>query len=144
MDKFNLKHSLKNIPVSKNYEYLIKLLQKTEDLIQRMRWKAFFFMKGSEDHYDNKITYGFKTAKNAPPVKQMDDFQADLLNLIANIKFKKQYSKFQIERLSTIRNMNNSDKIFVKADKTRNFYKMDYQKYNSLLTNNITKTYKKN
>ena len=40
-------------------------------------------------------------------------------------------------------NMNNSDKIFVKADKTRNFYKMDYQKYNNLLTKNITKSYKK-
>ena len=36
-----------------------------------------------------------------------------------------------------------SDKMFVSADKTRNYYKITEENYNKILHDNITKTYKK-
>ena len=38
--------------------------------------------------------------------------------------------------------MNNDNRIIVAADKTRNHYKMDKDRYKELLNNNITKDYK--
>ena len=39
--------------------------------------------------------------------------------------------------------INNSDKLFIQADKTSNMYKMDPDQYNKLLNQNITSNYKK-
>lgn len=37
----------------------------------------------------------------------------------------------------------NENRLFVKGDKSTNFYKLQATKYNQLLNDNITKTYKK-
>ena len=42
-----------------------------------------------------------------------------------------------------INEIKTSDKTFVAADKSRHIYKMEKQQYTKLLTENITKTYKK-
>ena len=42
-----------------------------------------------------------------------------------------------------IKNIKNDGKVYVAADKTSNFYKMDPERYTELLENNITKEYKK-
>jgi hypothetical protein len=66
-----------------------------------------------------------------------------MTNMIANVKFKKVNCPFQSKISSDIRNVRTSDKLFVPADKTTNYYKMDSPSYNKLLQKNITKTYKK-
>ena len=63
--------------------------------------------------------------------------------MIANVKFKKVNCPFQSKISSDIRNIRTSDKLFVPADKTTNYYKMDSPSYNKLLQKNITKTYEK-
>ena len=42
-----------------------------------------------------------------------------------------------------IKNIKDSNKVYVPADKTSNIYKVDKQEYDRILTNSITKTYKK-
>ena len=42
-----------------------------------------------------------------------------------------------------VKNIKKSESLFVPADKTSNFYKMDTSTYNNLLHKSITKTYKK-
>ena len=42
-----------------------------------------------------------------------------------------------------IKSIKNETRLFVKADKSTNFYKLDNTKYNQILNDNITKTYKK-
>ena len=58
------------------------------------------------------------------------------------IKFKDTKCKFQKELFNDVNKINKSNMLFVPADKTANFYKMDPQSYNDLLQKNITKTYK--
>ena len=41
---FDFPFSLKNIPIPKPDNYKKLLIAKTEDFIQRVRWKVFFFL----------------------------------------------------------------------------------------------------
>ena len=59
------------------------------------------------------------------------------------IEFRKINNSFQ-ERLSNdIKQIKNSDKVFISADKSRHVYKLGQSEYKKLLKENITKTYKK-
>ena len=40
----DFEYSMKNIPLASKNAFLQTLIAKTESLIQRMRWKAFFFL----------------------------------------------------------------------------------------------------
>ena len=46
MEKINFNYSLKNIPVPSKSSYKLKLIDKIENVIKRMRWKAQFFING--------------------------------------------------------------------------------------------------
>ena len=65
-----------------------------------------------------------------------------MLKMIQNIKFKDTKCKFQKELFNDVNKINKSNMLFVAADKTTNFYKMDPKSYNDLLDKNVTKTYK--
>ena len=45
MEKLDINYSLKNIPIPPNESYLIKLVEKTESVVKRMRWRAHFFLQ---------------------------------------------------------------------------------------------------
>ena len=67
-----------------------------------------------------------------------------MIPIIQNITFKKTQSQFQEDLKKTLRDsVKNENRLFVKADKTTNFYKLDVPQYKRLLEANITKTYKK-
>ena len=51
--------------------------------------------------------------------------------------------QFQKDLNDDIRSIRNDNRLFVKADKSTNFYKLEAADYNKLLNDNITKTYKK-
>ena len=84
MDKISICHSFKDIPIPSKKEYLIKLLEKTENLIGRMRWKAFFYLqpKDPTKKINTKNNYGFKTQKSPPFNKLLQNFEYDLLCMI--------------------------------------------------------------
>ena len=46
MDKIQFNYSLKNIGLPKHYQYQKRLIDKMESVIQRMRWKAYYFLNG--------------------------------------------------------------------------------------------------
>ena len=58
-------YSTKNIPLASKSKYLQTLIEKTESLIHRMRWKAFFFLQNQDTDGNDKETYGFKSKR--PP-----------------------------------------------------------------------------
>ena len=62
--------------------------------------------------------------------------------MVENIEFQKVDNQFQ-SQLKSVLDSNTSDKVFVKADKTRNIYKMECNPYDKLLTENITQKYKR-
>ena len=71
------------------------------------------------------------------------NFEEDLYDIIKNVEFKRVDNDFLDELKSDIRDINNSPKMFVPADKTRNVYETSKETYEKLLSDNITKAYKK-
>ena len=57
-----IRNSTKDISLPSENDYKRKLLEKTEHLCKRMRWKAFFFLNPSADG-SHKETFGFFSRK---------------------------------------------------------------------------------
>ena len=56
MESENLGYSLKNIPIPSKTNYLKSIMDKVENVIKRIRWKAPFFdnpMMHNNDNYTN-------------------------------------------------------------------------------------------
>ena len=73
----------------------------------------------------------------------MRPFEEGMINIIKNIAYKDVRCQFQQDLKKDISSIKNEERLFVKADKSVNFYKLDVPEYNRLLNDNITKTYKK-
>ena len=63
--------------------------------------------------------------------------------MVRNIEFKRVSSKFQSNLSKDIKLIDEDPLLFIPADKTNNLYKLSKDNYNKLLTDNITKSYKK-
>ena len=141
--RFEYNKSLKNIPIPPKDSYMKLLLAKTFDVIERIRWKVFFYLNPEQQREDVK-TFGFRTAKSAPKSKELEKFEDDLIELVSNPKFKESRPNcFQKELLKNVKEINNSKDVFLLADKTTNIYKISPEHYNKFLIDNITKDYKK-
>ena len=77
---------MKNIPIPTRSVYLQKLVEMTERLTQRMRWKAFFFLNPEKAPRQIE-NYGFKTKNTAPHIKELEEFEQSMLELLQNIAF---------------------------------------------------------
>ena len=112
-----------------------------------MRLKAYFFDKhndGNKKKPDPIINaFRLKSRKCPPQIPEMKEFENDILMMIENIEFRRVSDEFLKKLDEDIRNINSSEKMFVPADKTQNFYQTDKYTYDKILTENVTKTYKK-
>ena len=73
------------------YIYMKSLIEEVESVIKRKRWKAFFFDRNEQDNNDaiNNDNFGFKSRKCPPKNSELGKFEADLLDMVHNIKFRK-------------------------------------------------------
>ena len=74
----------------------------------------------------------------------MQPFEDSMRNLIQSVKFRKTHktnNQLQQELKKDIQNIKSENKVFVKADKTSNFYKTSTDQYTQLLNKNIQKNY---
>ena len=142
MEKTTFNFSTKNIPFTKPDCYLRKLIESTEKFIRAMRWRAFFFLHPDAKN-DEKETYGFNSWRSPPSIPEMVSFEDSLRHMIQTVKFKKstKTNPLQQELKQHLNTIQTETKVFVKADKTSNFYKMDPDEYNLLLNKNIHKNY---
>ena len=63
--------------------------------------------------------------------------------MIKNIQFRHISSTFQEQLKEDIKEIRQSNQLFVSGDKSRNIYKINEEDYEMLMHENITKTYKK-
>ena len=144
---------LKNIPLPTLTAYKKKLIEKTEKVIRRMRWRALFFLQenGSdeessemEDEHkkDRKETFGFKTRNCPPKIEESQEFEEELLQMIENVQFHQTSTEFQKQLKEDIKTGTNSNHLFISADKTRNMYEVERNQYLKLLQDNASKHYK--
>ena len=137
--KAEINYSLKNIPVPSQNTYMKKLIVQVEKVLQRIRWKTFFFLNPSDKPQQEK--YGFKTPHNAPQCRELINFESDVTHLVANVEFRESKCSFQRKLKKDVNYINKSKNIFVKADKTSNVYEVSKDTYNKYLHNNITAHY---
>ena len=140
----NLGYSLKNIPIPKQNTYYKRLITQTEKFLKRLRWRVFFFNNKEEPEiHDESKKFGFRTSTTPPQNPELADFENDIYRLISNIQFEDVKNSFQSQMNNDIDKLKKSAKVIVRADKTTNLYHVSKDQYNKLMTNNITKEYKK-
>ena len=142
LKRVSLGYSLKNIPIPSQEIYLKSLIEKVTSVIQRMRWRAFHFLKGADGSESATNYYGLKSRKCPPHVEELKAFEDDLQKLVESVSFRKTHDKFQETLKKDVARIKSSNSVFVPADKTRNLYEMDRERYEKLLTENITKHYR--
>ena len=144
MEKQTPTYSLKNIPVPPRHIYEKQLVEKSESLLRRMRWKLFAHRNPDLFTHDYK-NFGFNSLNKPPPDKDLENFENDFLDLVSpiNIVYRKVEDDFQKELKTEVRNINNSDKVMVFADKTKNIYHVPVDTYQKQVTDSITSDYRK-
>ena len=90
MQQIRFNYSLKNIDLPTQDNYLRNLIDKTQNFIQRIRWKAHFFLhnKGESNHTRRTNTYDLKSKHSASPVTELKPFEDDVAKMIENIKLR--------------------------------------------------------
>ena len=141
METFNITYSKKNIPIPSENQYKLKLIMKTGNFLNRIHWKVLAFLrklKGSD-----KDNYGFKTGKYPSSVKELVPFENDRIDIIKNLEFKRVNNEFQSNLRNDIRQIGESNNLFVSADKSRNICKVSKASYERIMYQNVAKTYNK-
>ena len=138
MEQVQFNHSLKDIPIPSNQEYLLELIHSVGVFISNLRWRCHFFLSPSDSA--PKETFDFKTSNVAPSVDELKDFEDEIHNLVKSVTFRPQAnSPLQSTMKENIRKMKTDQNVYVPADKTANFYKIKPEKYEKLLEKSITK-----
>ena len=119
------------------------MIFKLESFIKVIRWKIFFCEKSDNTPEKTDNNFGFKSVKTPPKNEHLNSFEADLYDMVRNIEFKRVTSEFQSNLSKDIKRINEDLLLFIPANKTSNLYKLSNDNYNKLLTDNITKSYKK-
>ena len=88
-------------------------------------------------------TYGLKSQKTPPSIKELETFENDLIELVKNIKFRTVHNQLQRTLKSDIKLIQQSSKTLTPADKTSNMYRISKEEYSKMRRNAITSTYKK-
>lgn len=140
LQQVNFNYSLKNIPIPNNDTYMKCMVDKVDNFIKRLRWKAFFFEHPESTNTD-KNNFNFKSEKTPPQHDGITPFENDLYELIKNIKFSDVNHKFQSQLNKDINTIKSSNTIFVQADKSTNLYQVKMKDYKKLLVDNVTATY---
>ena len=117
-----------------------------------MRWKTYaVFRKGENEQKDpdnenKQEKYGFRTLATPPQVEdELSKFESRLYDMITDIDFNPQSGRNSLTKKMNddIKRLQKSDMIWVRGDKTNNFYEVDTNTYSNLLSNSITPQYKK-
>ena len=66
-----------------------------------------------------------------------------MMNMIKNLQFKRVHNEFQSNLRNDIRQIRNSNNLFVSLDKSRNIYKVSKSNYERMMYENVAKTYRK-
>ena len=152
MERIRLSCSLKIFPIPTKSSCQLKLIEKIQSIIKRMRWKTFFFLRDNNNinktnsndiNESGKQTFGFKSKQNPAQIHELQSFQNYLLDIIKSIQFRNAKDDFQTKMNSNISNKKSSPNMFVSEDKTTNLYEILLNDYKKLLYEDITKTYKK-
>jgi len=84
----------------------------------------------------SKETYGFRSIRAPPQIKELRQFEDRLFTLIRNVEFRPYTNTFQEKLKRDIKVIEDSDDVFVAADKTTNYYRLTPAEHDELLQKN--------
>ena len=142
MEKFNLPHSLKNIPVPSQREYLKQLVAQLSVFQHNFTWRVYHFLNPKAPKTDTN-TYGFKSGYAPPIVPELQEFFDELYDMVREIEFREVNNELQKELKTYINKLKRVPEVVVESDKTRNLYKCEKKEYEKYLAENVSKEYKK-
>ena len=67
----------------------------------------------------------------------MDKFEAEMIGMVKEIKFRKMRNNIQQKMYEDMRRIKESDGIFVKSDKSGNFYEIEKGKYKQMVLKEV-------
>ena len=163
MEKINIDHSMKNVPIPPENEYKKVLVIKIEHFLRRFRWRMFHILDslskaeelqdaGNDDtsmHEESyieepKSNFGFKCEYKPPTVPELEEFEQDVLKIPKMLKFRKvKQTDLQNDLRKFMHELKKTKDVVVHADKSRNLYRMNKDRFAKVLVENITKDYKK-
>ena len=113
----DFEYSTKNIPLASRNTFLQQLISKTEFLIHRMRWRAFFFLKDQDADDTRKETSGFKSKRPPPHINELTDFEDCRLDMIQRVEFRVNHAPNDLNKKleNDLQEIRQDSNIFVKA-----------------------------
>ena len=141
LEEVNFGYSTKNISLPSQKEYILQLIHSVETFVRNLRWRAYFLLHPQERPQKEK--YGFKSLRAAPKIKELQKLEDALYDLVKNIRFRKYSNSFQRQLKEDRNKILNETKIIVPADKSSNFYKITKDEYDTLISKEVHKFYKK-
>ena len=153
--RVNLGYSTKNIPLHSRRIFMKHLIPKVQSLINRMRWKVFIANKQVQAPTSEDATcttaanygkFGLKSLRTAPQEDpELTRFESRLYNLISNIEFEERPKLNPLTRKlnDDIKRLKRSNSVWIKGDKTTNYYEVDVETHNELLHRSVTAQYRK-
>ena len=146
MEQINFQMSDKNIPISENLkEYRIQMAKSVTFFATNVRFAVKAVLNPHKSG-KRKETFGFKTAKIASQVPELKEFERGLFELTRNIKHsdkKEAKSDFQKKLDDNIQKVKRETKVFVKGDKSSNYYVMEKERQSELMLKEVHKDYRK-
>ena len=118
MNRILFDYSLKNIGVPSKDTYRLRLIEKVESVVTRMRWIAHFFLNGQSKYERNN--FGLKSKESPPFVKEMKGFEEDLVLMVERLRFREVNDPFLTKIDNDLKKVNSSSNMYIFADKTRN------------------------
>ena len=111
-----------------------------------MRWRAYFYL--NKDARPALIdTYGFATPKSAPKISSITNFENALIAMVPAVRFRQtsygRYNVLQKKMADDMQRIRNSDKIFMRGDKSSNYYAVNKNEYEDLVNRQLNNSYKR-
>ena len=115
MESKSLGYSLENIPIPSKANYLKSMMDKIENFIKRIRWKAHFFDNPMIRNSNNYTNYGLRS--NISPLQNpaLTYFESDIYDMVRDIKFRKVHNDFQDKLKEDINEIRSSKNLFLRT-----------------------------
>ena len=104
--------------------------------------ESIFFEKPDQRNSNNSTNFGFKSNVTPPQNEKLTPFENGLYDMVRSIEFKSVRNNFQSTLRKDLNKIKSSGNLLVFANKTRNLHEMPPDQYKTLLSNNITNTYR--
>ena len=145
IQKVDLKCGNKDIPIPSQVEIKKMIVRRTYEHLVRLRWRILAHLHPEKFSKERSNTYGFKSGKFPKSVEcdALKGFENDLWGMVKNMEFRDIRCSYQNQLKREKWRIRQSKYLIVESDKTGNHYEVDKATYTKLLTDEVTKTYKK-